>query len=179
LTDIPSFVAKLVDQEKPYAPLLPLLKQSSNPEDPIPLLTSSVLASLLSEAIMKKPKQTPAIDDALPELYSYISRLSKSSDAGLQDIAVQEYSVLLRAKKAREQFWKQRKDTVAPLFEILRSATGGKDSDSTLRSTTGSIRSVTDSHLGGNVGLQLLYHVLLVIWQLSFEGRLVGKGLDE
>ena len=27
--------------------------------------------------------------------------------------------------------------------------------------------------------LQLLYHVLLCIWQLSFEGRLVGRGLDE
>jgi V-type H+-transporting ATPase subunit H len=25
----------------------------------------------------------------------------------------------------------------------------------------------------------LLYHVLLVIWQLSFEGELVGEGLQE
>lgn len=179
IDDIPSFVEKLVNQENPYAPLLPLLKQASNPEDPIPLLSSSVLSSLLSQAIMAKPKQTPAIDKALPELYTYISKLSKSSDAGLQDIAVQEYSALLRAKKAREQFWNQRKDTIGPLIDILRNATGGKDSDSTLRSGTGSVRSITDSHLGGGVGLQLLYHILLVIWQLSFEGRLVGRGLDE
>jgi len=166
-----------VDQDAPYAPLLPLLKQSSNPEDAIPLLTSSVLASLLSNAIFSHPKHNTAINDALPELYSYIARLSKNSDAGLQDIAVQEYSGLLRAKKAREQFWQQRKDTVLPLMDILRSATGGKDTDSTR--VGGSVRSVAESQIGGGVGLQLLYHVLLVIWQLSFEGRLVGKGLDE
>jgi len=169
-----------VNQENPYAPLLPLLKQSSNPEDPIPLLSSSVLSSLLSHAIIAKPKQTPAIDNAVAELYGYISKLSKSSDAGLQDIAVQEYSALLRGKKAREQFWEQRKNTIGPLIDILRNATGGKDTESTLRSGTGSVRSITaDSHLGGGVGLQLLYHILLVIWQLSFEGSLVGRGLDE
>ncbi len=33
--------------------------------------------------------------------------------------------------------------------------------------------------IGGGAGLQLLYHVLMVIWQLSYEGKLVGKGLDE
>ena len=113
------------------------------------------------------------------ELYTYISKLSKSSDAGLQDIAMQEYSALLRGKKSREQFWEQRKSTIGPLVDILRNATGGKDTDSTLRSGTGSVRSITDSQLGGGVGLQLLYHILLVIWQLSFEGRLVGRGLDE
>lgn len=177
-TDIPSFVTKLIDHPNPYAPLVPLLKQSSNTEDPIPLLTSSVLSSLLSHGITANAKGTPAIDEALPQLFTYISALAKSSDAGLQDIAVQEYSALLRTKKARELFWKQRKETVNPLVDILRNATGGKDSESTLRSG-GSIRSITDSGLGGGVGLQLLYHVLLVIWQLSFEGRLVGKGLDE
>lgn len=91
---------------------------------------------------------------------------------------MQEYSALLRTKKSRELFWNQRKETVNPLFEILHSATGGKDTDSTLYSG-GSVRSVTDAGFGGGVGLQLLYHVLLVIWQLSFEGRLVGPGLDE
>jgi len=177
--DIPSFVTKLIEHANPYAPFLPLLKQSSNPEDPIPLLTSSVLSSLLSHGIIANPKQTPAINDALPQLFAYISTLAKSSDGGLQDIAVQEYSALLRTKKSRELFWKQRKETVGPLFEILRNATGAKDSDSTLRSGTTSIRSMPESGLAGGVGLQLLYHVLMVIWQLSFEGRLVGKGLDE
>lgn len=176
--DIPDFVNSLVKHPKPFAPLLPLLKQSSNPEDPIPLLTSSVLSSLLSQALMAQPKSTPQIDEALPQLYTYIATLTKSGDSNLQDIAVQEYSSLLRTTKSRQQFWQQRKETVGPLFDVL-TATGGKDSDSTLYSGATSIRSATDSGFGGGVGLQLLYHVLLVLWQLSFEGRLVGKGLDE
>lgn len=123
----------------------------------------------------------PQIDEALPKLYAYISTLAKSSDAGLQDIAVQEYSALLRTAKSRKLFWDQRKETVHPLMEILRSATGGRgDTDSTSWSGGGgSIRSIPESAIINNVGLQLLYHVLLVIWQLSFEGKLVGKGLDE
>lgn len=125
---------------------------------------------------MAKPKQSPQIDDALTKLYAYISTLAKSSDAGLQDIAVQEYSSLLRTRKSRELFWNLRKETITPMFDILRNATGGKDTDSTLY---GSVRSMPDAAISGSVGLQLLYHVLLVIWQLSFEGSLVGKGLDE
>merc|ERR1712070_1275254 len=79
----------------------------------------------------------------------------------------------------------QRKETLGPLVDVLRNANGGKDNDSTLYSGTGSastsIRSAAESNIkiGGGVGLQLLYHILLVIWQLSFEGRLVGQGLDE
>lgn len=102
----------------------------------------------------------------------------------MQDIAVQEYSALLRTSKSRQQFWQQRKETLGPLIDVLRSATGGKDSDSTLYnggSTTTSIRSAAESNIkiGGGVGLQLLYHVLMALWQLSFEGRLIGQGLDE
>lgn len=123
-------------------------------------------------------EQASQIDDALPKLYAYISTLAKSSDPGLQDIAVQEYSALLRTSKSRKFFWDQRKETLGPLIDTLRNATGGKDGDSTLMSG-GSIRSFADPAAAGNVGLQLLYHVLLVIWQLSFEGKLVGKGLDE
>lgn len=124
-------------------------------------------------------KQASQIDDALPKLYTYISTLAKSSDPGLQDIAIQEYSALLRTAKSRKFFWEQRKETLGPLIETLRSATGSsRDGDSTLISG-GSIRTTTDVAVAGNVGLQLLYHVLLVIWQLSFEGKLVGKGLDE
>ena len=106
--------------------------------------------------------------------------MTKSQDSGLQDIAVQEYSALLRSKKSRELFWNQRYDTVNPLMDILRAAAGGgKDSDSTLFSGGASIRSGTDAGIGGGVGLQLLYHVLLTVWQLSFEGSLIGKGLEE
>lgn len=178
----------MIRHHAPYKPFLPLLKQSNNPEDPIPLLTSSVLSSLLSHALVAQPKSTSDIDDALPKLYSYIAQLSDTSDANLQDIGVQEYSALLRTSKSRQQFWKQRKETLGPLMDVLRTATGGKDSDSTLHnggSTSTSIRSITDVNananmkIGGGVGLQLLYHTLMVIWQLSYEGQLVGKGLDE
>ena len=118
----------------------------------------------------------------LPKLFSYLSTLTKLSDGGLQDIAVLEYSSLLRGRKARELFWKQRAETVAPLVEILRAAAGvdsNGDSATTLWSGAASVRSGPESTLGGGVGLQLLYHVLLVLWQLSFEGATIGEGLEE
>lgn len=140
-----------------------------------------MLASLLSHALVAQPKSTPEIDEALPKLYSYIAELAKTSDSNLQDIAVQEYSALLRTSKSRQQFWKQRKETLGPLMDVLSNATGGKDSDSTAyngASSAGSIRSEANIKIAG-VGLQLLYHILMVLWQLSFEGKLVGEGLDE
>lgn len=77
-------------------------------------------------------------------------------------------------------FWKQREETVAPIMDILRAAAGaGKDGDSTLWSGKASIRSATDAGISGGIGLQLLYHVLLTIWQLSFEASLVGRGLEK
>ena len=64
-------------------------------------------------------------------------------------------------------------------MDILRSAAGtSNDTDSTLWSGATSIRS-SDTKFGGGVGLQLLYHVLLVIWQLSFQGKMVGEGLEK
>ena len=179
-SDAPSLSSYLLDHPDPYKPFLPLLTYSSNPEDPIPLLTSSVLASLISTAQMKFPKSTPKTDEALPKLYKYLAGLTKSQDSGLQDIAVQAYSTVLRTKKSRELFWKQRDETITPLMDILRAAAGaGKDTDSTLWSGGASVRSATEAGLGGGVGLQLLYHVLLVIWQLSFEGSLIGKELEK
>ncbi|KAK3068023.1 H(+)-transporting V1 sector ATPase subunit H [Teratosphaeriaceae sp. CCFEE 6253] len=182
IEDTPALVESLVNHPHPYKPFLPLLKQSNNAEDPIPLLTSAVLSSLLSRGLVAQPKSTPEIDEALPKIYSYIAALSSTSDTNLQDIAVQEYSALLRTQKSRQQFWEQRKETLNPLMDVLHSATGGKDTDSTLYNgnSSGSVRSgVGSTKIGGGIGLQLLYHVLMVIWQLSFEGRLVGKGLDE
>lgn len=180
MIDIPALTAALAQHPAPFKPFLPLLKATANPEDPIPLLTSSVLSKFLSYTLINSSKPSSEIDEALPELYSYLSSLAKSSDAGSQDIAVQEYSSVLRSKKSRELFWEQRKDTLNPLIDILTAASGaGKDHDSTLRGgAAGSIRSVPEGLTGG-VGLQLLYHVLLVIWQLSFEGELVGDGLQE
>lgn len=179
LLDVPSLRSKLLEHSDPYKPLLPYLSHSTNPEDPIPLLTSSILTSLMSNAQMQNSNSTPQTDEALPRLYKYLSGLTKSQDSGLQDIAVQEYSSLLRTRKARELFWSQREETVHPLIDILRTAAGaGKESDSTSWNGGTGIRSATEAALSGGVGLQLLYHVLLTIWQLSFEASLVGKGLE-
>lgn len=177
--DFPPFVKALATHPAPYTPFLPLLKPTSNPDDPIPLLTSSVLSTMISQALLASDRHDARIEEALPQLFTALSALAKSTDTGLQDIAVQEYSAVLRTRKSRQLFWKQRGETVAPLFDILRTASGaGKDTDSTLWSG-GSVRSVESGGLSGGVGLQLLYHVLLVIWQLSFEGKLVGNGLQE
>lgn len=162
----------------PFKPLLPLLKTSSNPEEPLPLLASAVLSRLISHTLLKNPKHDK-IDSALPTLYSYLSNLAKSTDTGLQDIAVQEYSAVLRTSKSRKLFWKQRKETVDPLIDILRAAAGtNKDNGSTLYSGAASIRSAVEG-ISGGVGIQLLYHVLLALWQLSFESKTVGEGLNE
>ncbi|KAH7114495.1 vacuolar ATP synthase subunit H [Dendryphion nanum] len=180
IDDIPSLTEALIQHPAPFKPFLPLLRASPNAEDALPILTSSVLSNLLAFALTKSSKTASQIDEALPQLYSYLSTLAKHTDAGLQDIAVQEYSTVLRNKKSRELFWKQRKETVDPLFSILRLASGAsKDQDSTLWSGGSSIRSGSDGGIAGGVGLQLLYHVLLVIWQLSFEGELVGDGLQD
>lgn len=179
INDAPNLMAALLEHSDPYKPFLPFLTHTNNPEDPIPLLTSSVLTSLLSSAQSQFPKSNEQIDAALSKLYKYLSTLTTSQDSGLQDIAVQECSALLRTKKARELFWSHREETVSPMIEILRTAAGsGKDSESTMWSGATSIRSATEAGLAGGVGIQLLYHVLLTIWQLSFEGSLVGKGLE-
>ncbi|KAH8731176.1 armadillo-type protein [Phaeosphaeriaceae sp. PMI808] len=174
IDDIPALTAALVQHPAPYKPFLPLLKNS---EDPIPLLTSTVLTGLLSYAVLQPSKSISQVDEALPQLFTYLSTLAKSSDAGLQDIAVRFYSALLRSSKSRNVFWKQRTETLNPLFDILRAAAGAaKDTDSTLYGNN-SLRS--EGAISGGVGLQLLYHVLLVIWQLSFEGELIGDGLQD
>jgi V-type H+-transporting ATPase subunit H len=119
---------------------------------------------------------------AVPRLLSYLSTLTQVSDGGLQDIAVLQYSALLRGKKSRELFWNQRKETVGPLVRILRAAAGVDvegSSASTLWNGATSLRSGTEGALGGGVGLQLLYHVLLVLWQLSFEGAAIGDDFEE
>lgn len=68
---------------------------------------------------------------------------------------------------------------MTPLVEILEAASGGKENSSTTLGTTatGSVRTL-DTGVSGGIGLQLLYNVLLVIWQLSFEASLVGDDLE-
>jgi V-type H+-transporting ATPase subunit H len=181
--DIPALSKALLEHPDPYKPFLPFLAQSTNLEvTPIPLLASTVLASLIAASAVASPKGTPATDKALQKLLSYFSTLAQSPDGGLQDIAVLEYSTLLRGKKSRQIFWEQRSETVGPLIGILKSAAGvgsNGDMSSTLWSGAASVRSGMEGSLSGGVGLQLLYHVLLVLWQLSFEGATIGDELDE
>lgn len=89
---------------------------------------------------------------------------------------MQQFSTLLRNTRSREIFWSQRAETVDPLVEILRAAAGAKDNGSS--TAVGSSGRSIEPGIAGGVGLQLLYRVLLVIWQLSFEGGLVGDDLQ-
>ncbi len=178
-TAIPALSKAILETSDPYRHFFPLLAHSNNSEDPIPLLTSTVLVSLMAGA---RDESAPTVHKALPMIFSYLASLTKNADAGLQDIGVQEYSSLLYGHVSRQQFWAQRSETVAPLIDILRAAAGvsnGNSSETLWRGTTNTLRSGLDSSLGGGVGLQLLYHVLLVMWQLSFEAEDVSDDLNE
>lgn len=176
--DVPVLSETILQRPDPYKQYLKLL-ENGNPDDPIPLLASTFLTGLVSISLTSSSKLAQRDKDALPKLFSQLTTLVRSQDTGLQDIGVQHISTILRTKQAKELFWKQKGETIVPLFDVLRKAAGAaKDSDSTLWSGNASIRSA-DTRFGGNVGLQLMYHVLLVIWQLSFEGAMVGKGLEE
>lgn len=174
-SDVPSLADSLISHPEPYKPFLPFLQHSTNAEDPIPLLTSTFLTALVSHSLVATSKPAARDNQALPQLYTYLSTLTKNQDSGLQDIGVQGFSELLRSSKAREIFWAQRKETLDPLIETLRTAAGSKDNASTIG---GSVRG-NDTVLAGGVSLQLLYRVLLVLWQLAFEGALVGDELQE
>lgn len=166
----------LVSHPEPYKPFLPFLHHSINAEDPIPLLTSTFLTTLVSYSLVTSFKPARRDEEALPQLFTYLSTLTKNQDSGLQDIGVQGFSDLLRTTRSREVFWNQRKETLDPLIDTLRAAAGAKENGSTLG---GSSTRGIEPGLAGGVGLQLLYRVLLVMWQLSFEGALVGDELQE
>ncbi|CAG7923222.1 unnamed protein product [Penicillium olsonii] len=175
IQDVPSLANSLISHPEPYKPFLPFLQHSTNAEDPIPLLTSTFLTALVSHSLVATSKPATRDNEALPQLYAYLSTLAKSQDSGLQDIGVQGFSELLRTSKSRQIFWAQRKETLSPLVETLRTAAGTKDNASTLGGSTRS----TEPGLAGGVSLQLLYRVLLVLWQLAFEGAVVGDELQE
>jgi V-type H+-transporting ATPase subunit H len=176
---VPALSKSLLQTGDPYRHFLPLLAHSNNSEDPIPLLTSIVLTKLMASS---GDESSATVNRALPMILSYLSTLTKNSDAGLQDIGVQEYSTLLYGKSPRQVFWDHRSETVAPLVQILRAAAGvaNGDASAALWSGATAVRSTGfEGSLGGGVGLQLLYHVLLVMWQLSFEAADIGDDIDE
>lgn len=174
---VPALAKALYRESDPYQNFLPLLAHSNNLEDPIPLLTSTVLSTLMANA----QDESPATEHAVPLMLSYLCGLAKNSnDAGLQDIAVMQYSSLLYSQTNRQLFWKQRSETVAPLIEILQKAAGvGAESSASLWSGTTAPRTGGFEGLSGGIGLQLLYHVLLVLWQLSFEAEDIGDDMNE
>ncbi|KHJ35185.1 putative vacuolar atp synthase subunit h [Erysiphe necator] len=168
----PAFSKALSQHPSPYKVFTTLLAHSNEPENPIPLLTSTVLTALISESSVEfSSKKT-----ALLDLFRYLSSLTHVSDGSFQDIAVLQYSNLLREKSSRMLFWSQRKQTIDPLIKILRAATGTTNEEvrpPLLPGTTNG-RGNIEAIVGGGVGLQLLYHVLLVLWQLSFESETIG-----
>ncbi|RYO75062.1 hypothetical protein DL766_000874 [Monosporascus sp. MC13-8B] len=177
LEGVPAFAKALLRDSDPYRHFLPLLAHSNDSEDPIPLLTSTVLAQLMANS----RNESESTQRALPLVLSYLCGLAKNSnDAGLQDIAVMEYSSLLYGRSSRQLFWKQRSETAAPLIDILRKAAGiGGESSASLWSGNATVRSAGFEGISGGVGLQLLYHVLLVLWQLSFEAEDIGDEMDD
>jgi V-type H+-transporting ATPase subunit H len=179
LTVSPTLEDGLVERENTYAPFLPLLAQATSLEEAFPLLTSTVLTTLLARDAISNPKGREASDQALPKQFTYLSTLAKSSDSGLQDIAVMAYSSLLRNKRSRELFWEHREVTVKPLIAILRTAAGVSSGGASTLWNSASTRTTTEGFINGGIDLQLLYHVLLVMWQLSFEGATIGDGLEE
>nr|KMM71588.1 vacuolar ATP synthase subunit H [Coccidioides posadasii RMSCC 3488] len=177
INDAPALKKALLEDQGSYRHFLPLLQHSSTPEDPIPLLASCFLINLISASLLSSQKTRRKDEEALPRLFSYLATLTKNADTGLQDIGVQGFSELLRTSRSRELFWDHRAATVEPLMDILRAAAGsGKDNGST--TLAGSSARTAEMKIGGGVGIQLLYHVLIVIWELSFEGKLVGDQLE-
>jgi V-type H+-transporting ATPase subunit H len=91
------------------------------------------------------------------------------------------YSALLRSRRSRELFWDHRDVTIEPLISILRTAAGVSGSGASAASLWSSSATARggEGFINGGIDLQLLYHVLLVMWQLSFEGAAIGDGLEE
>jgi V-type H+-transporting ATPase subunit H len=177
IIDSPAFTSALLKHSEPFGPFIPLINQAPGSDDPLPLLAGLVLTKLVSNAVTTSSKPSSKLDSAIKSLYKYLSILSKTSDSASQDIAVQSYSAILRDAQTRQLFWEQREDTVEPLIAILRTGAGAKGSSTSLWSE-GTAARVPEGVAGG-VGIELLYRVLLVMWQLSFEGSLVGEGLLE
>lgn len=165
--DIPEFLSAALQLPSPFDHLITLLQTQ---DDTIPLLASRILTVLFSAAlgssssIARPPAKTvEQAKEALPLIFKYFADFSKNADASLQDLAIQSYVALLRSPYARVTFWQLADETVKPLVDILQAASAGTGRLGGVGATGGT------GIAQGGVGLQLLYHVLLVIWELSFE----------
>jgi V-type H+-transporting ATPase subunit H len=176
-TDVPGFADSLLALEQPFDLLLALL---DNTRDPIPVLSAAISTTLITVSLASStnPKNLdPRVKDALPRFYRYLAGVSKSAaDHQQQDLAIQSIVALLRSLHGKRAFWELQDVTVQPLVETLEAAAKG-----TAGSHSGSSDSIAPTSniaigassimviVQGGVPLQLLYHVLLVIWQLTFE----------
>ncbi|KAI5798935.1 armadillo-type protein [Geopyxis carbonaria] len=163
LSDVPGFAHSLLALPKPYDLLISLLRGH---DAPVPLLASAVLTTLLSTALTSSSKVGEDVKDALPKFYHYLCGVSRGGDHHEQDLAIQSYVSLLRTSYARTTFWYMREETANPLYRILHEAAHGSGS-----SNVGNDRNALGGSniVQGGVPLQLLYHVLLTVWELTFE----------
>lgn len=117
----------------------------------------------------------------LADLQPYLSEQLRGSDASKQDIAVQQITHVLSTPGLRVHFWRQRDETIKPMIDILKSAAGlgTQSSSSSLWNSSANGRSAGDGQLGAGVGIQLLYHVLFAVWQISFDADKIGDDLNE
>ncbi len=91
----------------------------------------------------------PYSDNApLTPFLNYFSSLIKSGDSNLSDLALQSYASLFSSPAARREFW-QRKDARL-VFEKIQESNGN---------------------------IQILYHALVVIWELTFDTA-IAEELD-
>lgn len=172
------FAKTLLNSGDPYRSLRPLLNHSSTPDDPIRLLASTVMTGIMGATRDTSKATVRVLTDLLPHLSEQV----KGGDASKQDIAVQQYSQVLSTPGLRGQFWEQKDDTVRPMIDILGSAAGlgTQNPSSSLWSNSGNNGTGgPESQVGSGVGIQLLYHVLFAVWQLSFDSEKIGDDLNE
>lgn len=172
-----TFAKSLLSSDDPYQSLRPLLNHSSTADDPIRLLASTVMTSIMGATRDTSQATVRVLSDLVP----YLSEQVKSNDASRQDIAVQQITHALSTPGLRSHFWKKKDETVKPLIDILGSAAGlgNQSSSSSLWSGSANGRSAGEGQLGSGVGIQLLYHVLFAVWQISFDSEKVGDDLNE
>ncbi|KAK6353846.1 H(+)-transporting V1 sector ATPase subunit H [Orbilia blumenaviensis] len=202
--DVPSFVAALNKHQDPYTHLMTLLDHT---DAPIPIITSSLLTTLISASLLlpSSSRTEKPVKQALPTLFKYLATISSSSSSSasssesaewnLQDLAVQNYVLLLRNSFARMTFWQMGDETMRGLTGVVETAAAGSKGSRTTdvgsvantsssSASTSLLSGASSSGAGGaglkqgGVNLQLLYHVLVAIWQLSFEEEIADE-LDE
>ncbi|KAF3908835.1 hypothetical protein AA313_de0205952 [Arthrobotrys entomopaga] len=172
--DVPSFITTLVSHPDPYSHLITLLDHG---DDPIPIITSNLLTTLISTSLYKSKVDKPT-EQTLPTLFKYLATVSASSEFSHQDLAVQSYVLLLRNTYSRLTFWEMGDEMIRELTNVVETAAAGSKGTRTTDVGLSSGIASSSSAAQGGVNLQLLYHVLLAIWELSFE-TVIAEELDE